>query len=86
MGSGAGASVVFHYFGTASAVTSSTSSGSFTLTEANGTSITVDESSSTVYAPQGQTIADVVDGSQVLVVGTLDSSGNVAAALVAILQ
>lgn len=86
LGTAAGPSVVFHYFGTANAVTSSGSSGSFTLTEANGTSITVEERATTVYAPAGQSIANVIDGSQVLVLGTLDSSGDVTATFVAILQ
>jgi hypothetical protein len=84
-GSGSGTSVTYHYAGTASAVAASGSSGSFTLTAMDGTTITVDVSSTTTYAVPGQSISNLVDGSKLLVLGTL-SGGIVDASLVVILQ
>jgi hypothetical protein len=75
------------YGGTVSNVASTgANTGSFTLTDRAGRTVTINETSATTYEPAGKTIANVVNASVVLVLGALNSGGSVDAAVVVILR
>jgi hypothetical protein len=81
-----GGSPSYHYAGTASAVTTTSAGTAFTLTGLDGTTVTVDVSGATLLAPEGVSIADLMNGSKVLVIGTLGASGALSATYLLILQ
>ena len=73
------------YFGTVSAVSTGTTTTSFTLTPGSGPAVTVNGTSGTSYAPKGMGAANLVAGATVLVSGLPNASGAIDASLIVIL-